>query len=75
MKGEYALHIHEGQVLKLGLDAINVTNSQPVTGKVQYTQQPANGIPVVGNTPNLNKDYGTPNRLPGSLLCPGDNPL
>ena len=42
------------KVLKLGLDAINVTNSQPVTGKVQYSQQPANGIPVVGNTPNLN---------------------
>src|SRR5262249_8729263 len=51
MKGEYTLPIHESKVLKLGLDAINVTNSQPIAAKVQYTQQTASGYPVVGNTP------------------------
>jgi len=69
LKGEYALHIHEGQVLKLGLDAINVTNSQPLTGKVQYTQQPANGTPVVGNTPNINTDYGRPTGFQGPFYA------
>ncbi|HEY1159682.1 MAG TPA: carboxypeptidase regulatory-like domain-containing protein [Terracidiphilus sp.] len=69
LKGEYALHLHEDKVLKLGLDAINVTNSQPITGKVEYTQQPANGTPVVGNTPNLNTDYGRPTSFQGPFYA------
>ncbi len=69
MKGEYALHIHESQVLKLGLDALNVTNSQPIAGKVEYTQQPANGVPVVGNTPQLNSDYGRPTAFQGPFYA------
>ena len=69
LKGEYALHLHESKVLKLGLDAINVSNSQPITGKVEYTQQPANGTPVVGNTPNLNKDYGRPTNFQGPFYA------
>jgi hypothetical protein len=60
MKGEYALHIHDTKVLKLGINAFNVTNSQFITAKVQFTQQPAASYPVVGSTPQLNVDYGRP---------------
>jgi len=60
MKGEYALPIHDTKVLKLAIDAFNVTNSQFITAKVQYTQQSAAGYPVVGATPTLNSDYGRP---------------
>jgi hypothetical protein len=69
LKGEYALHVHEDKVLKFGLDAINVTNSQPIAGKVQYTQQPAAVTPVVGNTPNLNKDYSRPTGFQGPFYA------
>jgi hypothetical protein len=72
LKGEYTLPltvVHEGTVLKLGLDAMNVTNSQPITGKVQYTQQPASGYPVVGNTPTLNKDYARPTAFQGPFYA------
>jgi hypothetical protein len=69
LKGEYALPVHEGMTLKMGLDAFNVTNSQPITSKVQYTQQPANGYPVVGNTPILNKDYGRPTNFQGPFYA------
>jgi hypothetical protein len=69
LKGEYTLKLHEEKVLKLGLDAINVTNSQPITGKVEYTQQTATGYPVVGNTPNLNVDYGLPTSFQGPLYA------
>ncbi|MGA3130291.1 MAG: TonB-dependent receptor [Terracidiphilus sp.] len=69
LKGEYALHLHESQLLKFGLDAINVTNSQPIIGKVEYTQQPANGTPVVGNTPNINLDYGRPTSFQGPFYA------
>jgi hypothetical protein len=69
LKGEYALHIHEDKVLKFGLDAINATNSQPIGGKVQYTQQGAAVTPVVGNTPNLNKDYSRPTNFQGPFYA------
>jgi hypothetical protein len=69
LKGEYALHVHESKVLKLALDAFNVTNSQYITGKVQFTQQTATGYPVVGNTPNLNKDYGRPTSFQGPFYA------
>jgi len=69
MKGEYALHVHESTVLKLALDAFNVTNSQFTTAKVQYTQQPALGYPVVGSTPTLNSDYGRPTSFQGPFYA------
>ena len=69
MKGEYALPIHENKVLKLALDAFNVTNSQYITGKVQYTQQGAGTYPVVGATPQLNKDYGRPTSFQGPFYA------
>ncbi|HEX4284749.1 MAG TPA: carboxypeptidase regulatory-like domain-containing protein [Terracidiphilus sp.] len=69
LKGEYALHVHESKVLKLALDAFNVTNSQYQTGRVQFTQQPALGPPVVGSTPNLNKDYGRPTSFQGPFYA------
>ena len=69
LKGEYALTLHESKVLKLGIDAFNVTNSQYITGKVQYTQQPALGPPVVGSTPQLNSDYGRPTSFQGPLYA------
>jgi hypothetical protein len=69
LKGEYALPIHESKVLKLAIDAFNVTNSQPITAKVQYTQQPASGPPVVGSTPQLNADYGRPTSFQGPFYA------
>jgi hypothetical protein len=60
LRSEYALPIHDTKVLKLSLNAFNVTNSQYTLAKVQYTQQPALGPPVVGSTPTLNVDYGKP---------------
>jgi hypothetical protein len=69
MKGEYALPLKEGKVLKLALDAFNVTNSQFITGKVQYTQQPALAFPVVGSTPTLNTDYGRPTSFQGPFYA------
>ena len=69
LKGEYALNVHEGKVLKLALDAFNVTNSQFMTGKVQYTQQPASGYPVVGGEPPLNVDYGRPTSFQGPFYA------
>jgi hypothetical protein len=69
MKGEYDLTVHEGKVLKLALDAFNVTNSQFITGKVQYTQQGAGTYPVVGATPQLNVDYGRPTSFQGPFYA------
>jgi hypothetical protein len=46
-----------------------VTNSQPIIGKVQYTQQTGTGYPVVGNTPNLNLDYGRPTAFLGPFYA------
>ena len=46
MKGEYDSSAPRGsKVLKLGLDAFNVTNSQPIVGKVQYLQQSGCRLP------------------------------
>ena len=69
LKGEYTLPIHESTVLKLALDAINVSNSQPIAGKVEYTQQPANGVPVVGAAPQINVDYGRPTAFQGPFYA------
>jgi hypothetical protein len=69
MKGEYALPIHESMVLKFALDAFNVTNSQYMTGKVQYTQQPAATYPVVGAAPPTNLDYGRPTSFQGPFYA------
>ncbi|MFP5277282.1 MAG: carboxypeptidase regulatory-like domain-containing protein [Acidobacteriota bacterium] len=72
LKGEYSIPLwKEGRVLKLALDAMNVTNSQPISSKVQYTQQPATGYPVIGNTPNLNRDYGRPTAFQGPFYARG----
>ena len=69
LKGEYALPLHDTKVLKLALDAFNVTNSQFITGKVQYTQQPAAGYPVVGAAPQANVDYGRPTSFQGPFYA------
>jgi hypothetical protein len=69
LKAEYTLPLHESKVLKMGLDTINVTNSQPIIGKVQYTQQPASTYPVVGTTPNLNTDYARPTAFQGPFYA------
>ncbi len=69
LKGEYALKLKESRTLKFALDAFNVTNSQFVNSKVQYTQQPALGYPVVGATPTLNKDYGRPTSFQGPFYA------
>ena len=69
LKGEYSLPLKESKVLKLGIDAFNVTNSQFITGKVQYTQQPAPTYPVVGAAPALNVDYGRPTSFQGPFYA------
>ena len=65
LKGEYTLPIHDTKVLKLAIDAFNLTNSQPILAKVQTTQQTAASLPVVGSTPVLNSDYGRPTAFQG----------
>jgi hypothetical protein len=69
LKGEYALKLHEKNTIKLALDAFNVTNSQFITGKVQYTQQPALSYPVVGAAPTANADYGRPTSFQGPFYA------
>ncbi|HET7103785.1 MAG TPA: hypothetical protein VFI20_06830, partial [Terracidiphilus sp.] len=69
MKGEYAIPLHESKVLKLSMDAFNVTNSQFITGKVQYLQQPALSYPVEGSAPTLNVDYGRPTSFQGPFYA------
>ncbi len=69
MKGEYALPIHDTKVLKVAIDAFNLTNSQFITSKVQYTQQTAASLPVVGSTPTLNADYGRPTSFQGPFYA------
>ncbi len=69
LKGEYALPLHETKVLKFAIDTFNVTNSQYITGKVQYTQQSALSYPVIGSTPTLNKDYGRPTSFQGPFYA------
>ena len=65
MRGEYTIPLHEAVALKLSLDAFNVTNSQPILSKVQFTQQTASGYPVVGASPALDTDYGRPTAFQG----------
>ena len=69
LKAEYALPIHESKVLKMGMDMFNVTNSQYINSKVQYTQQPASGYMVVGSAPPINKDYGRPTSFQGPFYA------
>ncbi|MGB6975815.1 MAG: carboxypeptidase regulatory-like domain-containing protein [Terracidiphilus sp.] len=69
LKGEYAIPLRESKTIKLSLDAFNVTNSQFITGKVQFTQQPALSYPVVGSTPALNTDYGRPTSFQGPFYA------
>lgn len=69
MKGEYDIPIHETKVLKLELDTFNVTNSQFILSKVQFTQQGAAGYPVVGAAPALDKDYGRPTAFQGPFYA------
>lgn len=69
LKSEYAISLHESRVLKLAIDAFNVTNSQFITSKVQYSQQPALSYPVVGSAPTLNKDYGRPTSFQGPFYA------
>jgi len=69
LKGEYALRLGESKRLKLALDAFNVTNSQFITAKVQFTQQSALGYPVVGGEPTLNADYGRPTSFQGPFYA------
>ena len=71
MKGEYDIPLHEKRALKLSIDTFNVTNSQFITGKVQYTQQAATGYPVEGNAPITNRDYGRPTSFQGPFYARG----
>jgi hypothetical protein len=63
MRSEYAIPIHDTATIKLAFDGFNVTNSQPILSKVQYTQQTASGYPVVGAAPALNLDYARPTQF------------
>jgi hypothetical protein len=59
-RAEYSIPIHDKATIKLAFDGFNVTNSQPILSKVQYTQQTASGYPVVGAAPAIDTDYGRP---------------
>ncbi|HEY4046841.1 MAG TPA: carboxypeptidase regulatory-like domain-containing protein, partial [Acidobacteriaceae bacterium] len=54
---DYPITFKEKYAVKLAFDAFNVTNSQFLTGKVQYLQQRATGV---GVAPVVNQDFGRP---------------
>ena len=54
--------------VKLVMDAFNVTNSQFITAKNQYTQLAS---PAVGAIPTLNTDYGRPTNFQTAFYARG----
>ncbi|MDR3734207.1 MAG: hypothetical protein P4L10_01580, partial [Acidobacteriaceae bacterium] len=54
--------------VKLVMDAFNVTNSQYILSKNQYTQLGAAGV---GVAPNLNTDYGRPTAFQTAFYARG----
>jgi hypothetical protein len=55
-------------VSKLAFDTFNVTNSQFITSKVQYLQQPAGAVAVA---PQVNLDFGRPSAFQGPFYARG----
>ena len=65
---DYPINFKERYSVKLAFDTFNVTNSQFITGKVQYLQQPAG---AVGVAPPLDLDYGRPSGFQGPFYARG----
>jgi hypothetical protein len=65
---DYPISIKEKYAVKLAFDAFNVTNSQFITGKVQFLQQAA---PGVGVAPAVDLDYGRPSSFQGPFYARG----
>jgi hypothetical protein len=65
---DYPITFKEKYAVKLAFDAFNVTNSQFLTGKVQYLQQRATGV---GVAPVVNQDFGRPSYFQGPFYARG----
>ncbi|MBT9332603.1 TonB-dependent receptor [Paracidobacterium acidisoli] len=68
LHSEYPVTMHDRYTLRFAVDAFNVTNSQFMTGKVQYTEQPGTGV---GVAPISNTDYGRPTSFQGPFYARG----
>jgi hypothetical protein len=68
LHADYPISIKEKYFVKLAFDSFNVSNSQFITGKVQYLQQAA---PGVGVAPVVNQDFGRPSAFQGPFYARG----
>jgi hypothetical protein len=65
---DYPINFKEKYSVKLAFDTFNVTNSQFITSKVQYLQQPAGAVAVA---PQVNLDFGRPSAFQGPFYARG----
>jgi hypothetical protein len=68
LHADYPINFKEKYSVKLAFDTFNVTNSQFITSKVQFLQQPAS---AVGVTPTVNQDFGRPSAFQGPFYARG----
>jgi hypothetical protein len=68
LHADYPINFKEKYSVKLAFDSFNVTNSQFITSKVQFLQQPASGV---GVTPTVNQDFGRPSAFQGPFYARG----
>jgi hypothetical protein len=68
LHADYPINFKEKYSVKLAFDSFNVTNSQFITSKVQFLQQPAS---AVGVTPTVNQDFGRPSAFQGPFYARG----
>jgi hypothetical protein len=68
LHADYPINFKEKYTVKLAFDSFNVTNSQFITSKVQFLQQPAG---AVGVTPTVNQDFGRPSAFQGPFYARG----
>ncbi len=68
LHADYPITFKEKYSVKLAFDSFNVTNSQFITSKVQFLQQPAGGV---GVAPPSNLDFGRPSAFQGPFYARG----
>jgi hypothetical protein len=68
LHADYPMNFKEKYTVKLAFDTFNVTNSQFITSKVQFLQQPAS---QVGVAPTVNQDFGRPSAFQGPFYARG----
>jgi hypothetical protein len=68
LHADYPITFKEKYSVKLAFDSFNVTNSQFITSKVQFLQQPASNV---GVAPTVNQDFGRPSAFQGPFYARG----